>query len=152
MKTIANNTVASAQVISKYNDSGAVRLYECDEDCDQIDMIYIDNGNKECFTLDKSKKNRGFNPIVLRGGEMCLVKGGDFLEELTIEPNVQIEDDVLTQIKHAIQLKKEEYALACVSLRDEHVRTRAINSIELRFSQQTGVPKNQIAKIVRPLF
>jgi len=86
MKTIAENTTATKNVINKYNKQGFAVLYPCyEDDCDDVNMIYLDNGNKECYTLDKSKRNNDDNVIVLRGNEMMLRRGSVYLETLNIK-------------------------------------------------------------------
>ncbi|MFC4230597.1 hypothetical protein ACFOW1_01755 [Parasediminibacterium paludis] len=60
MITIAKNTTASENLISKLQTGENVKVYNCFEDeCDQIDLIFIDNGSKESFTLDVAKSYYG---------------------------------------------------------------------------------------------
>lgn len=85
MEKIAENTTATDRVIAAYNKTGYVRLFPCYENtCDEVDMIYIDNGSTELFTMNQHKRNSDRNVVKLENDEMCL-ESGQLLEFLELE-------------------------------------------------------------------
>ena len=70
MKNLAKNTTANEKVFNAVkgllkNRDASVSIFPCYEDeCDEVDLIYIDNGCKECYTLNKEKSNDPDFPIV----------------------------------------------------------------------------------------
>ncbi|MGR3220916.1 MAG: hypothetical protein ACUZ8H_14025 [Candidatus Anammoxibacter sp.] len=93
MESIAKNTKVSDAVMDRYKKHGVVTLYPCYEnDCNQIDLVYNDNGCNESYTLDPKQANGNSRlyKLKLRGGEMTLTDG-TFLEDIEIMPDVCID-------------------------------------------------------------
>lgn len=89
MKTIALNTKVSERLFTLFvNNKFYKHLYNCDNDCDEIDLVYIDNGCVENYTLNKEKKN-SYHQIIFSKNEMFYYDGevdsSTFLETLYIK-------------------------------------------------------------------
>ena len=87
MKTIAQNTTASEKVITKIQKGFSLWLYPCDENCEQVDLIYIDNGNTEYFTSIASLRmnDRNDQIISIKNNEMRLRDCNTFLETIELK-------------------------------------------------------------------
>ena len=84
MKTIAQNTTATEKVITKVQKGFHTSLFPCDENCEQIDLIYFTNGNVECFTLNQNLRNSDRNSIFIDKGEMRVKEDNMFLEAIEL--------------------------------------------------------------------
>ena len=110
MKKIAKNTTATNKVTEMYNRIKFVTLYPCYKDeCNQVDLIYIDNGSEECFTMDGSQSNNSGDKIELKSGEMSLSSGTflEFLELTELEIIDNVTEAEALDLRHAFETRTE---------------------------------------------